>query len=249
MCTDANKELLIGYVYDELPLEEQRAFKTHLAACEGCRTEVAALRDVRDDLLAWAPPECRELPSSWADAQRLPEPMARLRAWAPAFALAAAAMLLLAVSASIANLEVRYDAEGLVIRTGHPSTVEQPAVASAAMPAVTAADLAQLEDRLRRTFNEPAAVSGMQPAALTSTNPQLTRDMRRLIEESERRVRQEMATRLLDIYNEWDATRRADVLRLQQVMNLMEQRTGVDLANQRNELNRLMLASQGQGQK
>ena len=184
--------------------------------------------------------------------------MDHIRSWAPAFGLAAAATLVLAAAASIANLEVRYDDQGLVVRTGRTAPGADAASNAQAVPAtalevspasVTADDLVELETRLRRTFDEPAARVPLQAAGLSSNSPQLTREMRRLIEESERRVQQEMATRLLDIYNEWDATRRADMLRMQQIMNVMERRTGVDLANQRNELNRLMLASQGQGQK
>ena len=66
MCTDAYKESLIGFVYEELPFEEQRAIEAHLSVCAPCRDEVMGLRAVRQDLLAWAPPECRDMPSSWA---------------------------------------------------------------------------------------------------------------------------------------------------------------------------------------
>ena len=38
--------------------------------------------------------------------------------WKPALGLAAAAVLVLAVASAIANLEVKYDANGLVVRTG-----------------------------------------------------------------------------------------------------------------------------------
>src|SRR5688572_23154741 len=136
MCTDAYKESLIAFVYGELPRDEQRAFDAHLSACAACRDEVAGLRAVRDDLLAWAPPECRDLPSSWAVEPRAAvTPMDRMRSWAPAFGLAAAATLVLAAAASIANLEVRYDDQGLAVRTGRVAAVtavqQQPATAAA----------------------------------------------------------------------------------------------------------------------
>jgi anti-sigma factor RsiW len=253
MCTDANRDSLIAFVYGELPRDEQRAFETHLAACAPCRDEVAGLRAVRDDLLAWAPPECRDLPSSWAEAPRLVQtPMERMRAWAPAFGLAAAAMLVLAVSASIANLEVRYDAQGLVVRTGRSAAQDAPVPAAVNASSVTASDLAALEARLRTTFSSYESAQphpSLRTVALSSDNPQLTRGMRRLIEESEQRVRDEMARRLLDIYSEWDATRRADMLHVQSVVNQAQSRTGADIAQQREMINRLMLVSQGQGQK
>lgn len=254
MCTDAYKESLIAFVYGELPRDEQRAFEAHLAACAACRDEVSGLRAVRDDLLAWAPPECRDLPSSWAEAPRVARPADRLRAWAPAFALAAAATLVLAAAASLANLEVRYDAQGLVVRTGRAEAApaaerERALQASLPQTSVTAGDLVELESRLRRTFDESAPRPSVQTAGLSSNNPQLTRDMRRLIDESEQRVRQEMATRLLDIYNEWHATRSADMMRMQQAMGQVQNRTGTEMAQTRAALDRLILVSQGQGQK
>lgn len=257
MCTDAYKESLIAFVYGELPRDEQRAFEGHLSSCAACRDEVSGLRAVRDDLLAWAPPECRDLPSSWAVEPRATvTPMDRMRSWAPAFGLAAAATLVLAAAASIANLEVRYDEQGFAVRTGRAAATPAPQLA--AVPAqdqsitpvsITADDLVELETRLRRSFDEAASRPLVQNVGLSSNNPQLTREVRRLIEEAENRVRQEMAAQLISIDNEWNARRMGDYQRLQQAIGLVERRTGVDLATQRNELNRLILASQGQGQK
>lgn len=270
MCTDSLRDSLVGFLYGELTPEEQRAFDAHLRACGPCRVEVAELRAVRDDLLAWAPPECQELPSSWtAGVAVAPAPMDRLRAWAPAFGLAAAAMLVLAVSAAIANLEVRYGAEGLVVRTGRaaaPAPIQETAaptrqtaafapaagdrqaqaVTAADLAPVTAHDLAALEARLLQTFSDDAPRARLQTAGLSSDNPQLSREVRRLIEESERRTRQEMAAKMLDIYSEWDNSRRSDLMRVQQMLGQAQSRTGVDLAQQREMLNRLMLVSQGQ---
>lgn len=257
MCTEGTThDTLIAFLYGELPAADARAFETHMRACEPCRADVAALRAVRDDLLAWAPPECNELPSSWAAAPvAAPAPMARMRAWMPAFGLAAAAMLLLAVSASIANLEIRYDAQGLVVRTGRAAAAapaSQQALgapaAPAAAPGVTPDDLAALERRVMQTFAaaDTRARTGMQTVALSSDNPQLSREVRRLIEESERRTRQEMADRFLTIVADFEGHRRADMLRVSQAIGQMQSRTGAELAQTRDALGRLMLVSQGQ---
>ena len=259
MCTENNTESIVGYLYGELASSEQRAFESHLKTCAACRDEVAALRGVRDDLLAWAPPECRDLPSSWTDAPIVAvTPMARVRAWMPAFGLAAAAMLVLAVSAAIANIEIRYDANGFAVRTGRTaagpadaapstqvaSTASVPGVASSA--AVTPDDLAALEQRVMQTFAASNTTRlGTQTVALTSDNPQLSREVRRLIEESERRTREEMANRFLAIVSDFEGYRRADMLRVQQVVNQIQSRTSSDLAQTR-EAVRLMLASQNQ---
>ena len=258
MCNDNLRESLVGYLYGELAVDEQRAFETHLKACEACRGEIAELRSVRDDLLAWAPPECRELPSSWAVAPApAVAPMARLRGWMPAFGLAAAAMLVLAVSAAIANLEIRYDANGLVVRTGRtPSgpanaTAQTADLARVSVPGVessapiTSADLSALEQRVLASFATSASNTriGTQTMALTSDNPQLSREVRRLIEESERRTRQEMANRFLEIVTDFEGHRRADMMRVQQVVQQGQSRTNAELAQTREAL-RLLLANQ-----
>jgi hypothetical protein len=251
MCTDSVKESLVGYLYSELAPEEQRTFEAHLKSCAACRAEVAALRSVRDDLLAWAPPECRELPSSWADVPAAsPAPMARLRAWMPAFGLAAAAMLVLAVSAAIANVEIRYDSNGLVVRAGRtaPETASQKidALATApAAPAVTAADLSELERRVMQSFAASSTRQGMQTVALTSDNPQLSREVRRLIEQSEERGRQEMANRFLEIVQDFEGHRRADMLRVQQAIQQGQRSTGAELTQMREAL-RAVMAAQNQ---
>jgi hypothetical protein len=255
MCNDNLRESLVGYLYGELAIDEQRAFETHLKACAACRTEVAELRAVRDDLLAWAPPECRELPSSWADAPvAAATPMARLRGWMPAFGLAAAAMLVLAVSAAIANLEIRYDANGLVVRTGRApagpaASASSGEIAKATVPGVesiapvTSADLSALEQRVLASFAASNTRIGAQTVALTSDNPQLSREVRRLIEESERRTRQEMANRFLELVTDFEGHRSADMMRVQQLVQQGQNRTNAELAQTR-EAVRLMLASQ-----
>lgn len=256
MC-EAKHESLVGCLYGELTSDEQRSFDAHLATCEECRGELKALRRVRDDLVSWAPPECRDLPSSWAVAPAPPAPMARLTAWAPAFALAAAAMLVLAAAASIANLEVRYDDQGFVVRTGRPAAAETvlvaapaPETASArdAAPVnasfVTAEELAAFEARLKASFSNAPA----QAVSLSSANTQLPADVRRLIEASEERTRNEMATRFLDIVSDFEGHRRADMLRVQQALGQLQRTSGAEAAQTRDIVNRLMLASSGQQQ-
>lgn len=261
MCTDANNESLVGYLYGELTPEEQRAYDGHLATCAECRGELVALRAVRDDLVSWAPPECRDLPSSWAVAPAPPAPMARLAAWAPAFGLAAAAMLVLAASASIANLEVRYDSEGFAIRAGRAAeapvaarTSALPAVEAAPVNAsvtsgasfVTAEELAAFEARLRASFSAPGAA--VQTASVSSSTPQLPAEVRRLIEASEERTRSEMAARFLDIVSDFEGHRRTDMLRVQQALGQLQRTSGAEAAQTRDIVNRLMLVSSGQQQ-
>ena len=52
-----DKELLVGYLYDELAPAERSKFEAHLFACPDCREEIAALRATRAHLAQWTPPE------------------------------------------------------------------------------------------------------------------------------------------------------------------------------------------------
>src|SRR6476659_6850372 len=87
--------VLVAYLYDDIDRGERVAFETHITTCLPCRSELAEMRAVRASL----------------------EP----RAWwhqVPVWAQVAAAMLVLGLSASIANLDVRYGAGGLNVTTG-----------------------------------------------------------------------------------------------------------------------------------
>src|SRR5688572_15189038 len=110
-----SKELIVGYVYGEVPPDERGAFETHLAACVDCRTEIEELRATRTHLSLWAPPEpdlgFRVIRGGAAPAPALPR-----RRLMPAFAFAAAAVIVLAAAAAIANLEVQYS--GVTVRAG-----------------------------------------------------------------------------------------------------------------------------------
>jgi anti-sigma factor RsiW len=51
-----SKDLLVGYLYDELETSERRAFEAHLLSCGECRDELAGLRATRGQIAAWTPP-------------------------------------------------------------------------------------------------------------------------------------------------------------------------------------------------
>ncbi len=114
LCGYANRdETIVAFLYDELEPGERRDFKAHLLTCTVCRDEVAGLRAVRTQLARWEPPALTSLQS--------PVPVTSRPPWwqaVPAWAQVAAALLVMGVSAGIANLDVRYDQNGLSITTG-----------------------------------------------------------------------------------------------------------------------------------
>jgi anti-sigma factor RsiW len=213
-----DKELLLGYLYDDLAASERQAFDAHLATCVECRDELVGLRGTRVHLAAWAPPE----PDLGFEIVRGPKPSPARGAWwrlSPAWGLAAAAMLTLGATAAIANLEVRVGAEGLVVRTGW----SRPAAVSADQSAATvqtASAVQRVEARMKELEGQLAA---RQPATVTTANAanpnrmsdaEVARLVRQLVDESEQRQQGMLATKILQVNRDIEAARRNDVDRL-----------------------------------
>jgi hypothetical protein len=137
---------IVAFLYDDADesLAERARFDTHLERCARCQTDIAAFKGVRAQLARWSPPEpvfaitnpqlsanpqsfvkpqSSANPQSSADPQSNPQSAIHnpQSAWwraVPAWAQVAAALLFLGVSAGIANLDIRYDHDGLSVRTG-----------------------------------------------------------------------------------------------------------------------------------
>lgn len=162
MCDE--RERLIEYVYGEGdPVVRQRV-ETHVAECHLCRAEVAGLRRVRDELLAWDVPKHEPI---WRPVAV--EPAVPPRRAVPVWALATAASAIFA-----AGLAGGIATRGwMAPEAGVPSAVV--ATAEPAMPpaaAVTSDDLARLEavilERVRNEMSEQirlATLAEPPPAA------------------------------------------------------------------------------------
>lgn len=239
-CDDSRmKEALVALLYDELDAGERADIEAHLASCAACRQEASALRALRLELPAWTPPE-RELGFAIVDRTARSERVTR-SAWAlPAWGLAAAAALVLAAGAAIANLDVSYGNDGFRVRTGWSRSDGEPAPATVA-PAQSAewrAELAGLERRLR-------AELGGGPVRTASSTPRsdsedVLRRVQTLIGQSEARQQRELALRLAQVLNDFDRQRQTDLVRIQQGFGQLERSTAVD----RELLNQFVRVSQ-----
>jgi len=133
------RERLIGYVYDECEPGERAQVQEHLESCATCRTEIAALRSVRDDLQTWQIPDHE---SVWRPFAPAPAP-----AWwsqVPRWAVAAAAGAVIVSGAAGGAL-----ASAVMSRS-------QPVLAAAGVtqagPVLTHRDLDELERRIDAKF-------------------------------------------------------------------------------------------------
>ena len=218
-----NQDLLVGYLYDDLAPEARAAFDAHLRVCAGCRQDVAALRSTREHLAAWAPPE-PDL--GFQIVRHVVEPRAKVvpfrTRWMPAFGFAAAAVLVLAVASAIANVEVRYDNDGLVVRTGWatapvapvpaPAQSEGAQLVNARVNAVPA-DFAAVEQRLRTM---EAAIAARPASPTRTADAELLRQVRAIVRDAEVRQDAALNQRLLQVWQDFEKVRRAEMAMLQQ---------------------------------
>ena len=245
MCNSS--ELIVGYLYDELEDNERRSFDAHLSVCEECRSEVAGLKATRSHLSLWAPPQPEfafRIVRDHAPAKVLPM---RSR-WKPALGLAAAAVLVLAVASAIANLEVKYDANGLVVRTGWARSDGDTAQNGLSarpgnvglQPAST--EFQALDRRLREL--EVAAASqtsagGVQTASARMDDAEMLRRVRQIVDEAQSRQQTVVAQQLLQVVRDFDRQRATDLAAIQQGLGTYQGLTNVEIAQQRDMLNQL----------
>jgi putative zinc finger protein len=243
-------QALVAFLYDEIDPSTRASFEAHLATCAQCRGELSALRGLRPTLRRWAPPEPAK-PFVYGATGRFPgvgSVWSRLRD-IPAWAQVAAAMLFLGVGAGVANLDVRYDPQGLSIRTGWSRPVSPAAAAPPAGSAPWHAELAALEDRLRgelgRSQPSPLLIAAQaQRPAPSLSDIDVLRRVRALIDESERRQQRELALRVADVMRDVDSQRRADLSKIDRNLGAIQNNTGVEVMKQRELLNYLVRASQ-----
>ncbi len=274
-------ETLIAFLYDDIDAAARAAFEAHVSACAACREELDSLRGVRQRLAEWAPPErvaavdSRQFTVertstrlvSTVDSRATSQPStvnSRLSTPAkslwlpdvPAWAQVAAAMLILGVAAGIANFDIRYDQNGLVVRTGwsKSTTVEEPAPparAAGATPSdgVTRAELVALEQRLRtevrtlQTDAHAATAADTQPVR-AGADGDVMRRVRVMLDENDKRYQRELALRIGEVLRDVNAQRQADLVRIDRSLGAVENNLGVEVLKQRERVNYLLRVNQ-----
>jgi anti-sigma factor RsiW len=265
ICTYDNRDdLLVAYLYDEIDAADRGAFSAHLSGCGRCTRELAALRGVRTTLSTWAPPEPRVVmnyeprtpsgePGATGDEGRSDDRRGRTRSWhdVPGWAQVVAALLVLGVSAGIANVEVRRDSAGWTLRTGWSKIPAQNAAPAPAAASSTPwrADLAALERQLRTEFQPMSSAARAVPAAAptsTMSDAELQRRVRAIISESERRQESELALRVAEVVKDVNAQRQSDLLKIDRSLGIIQSSNYGEQMKQRELVNYLLKVSQKQ---
>ena len=244
-----SKELLVGYLYDDLDGAERQAFDGHLVACPECRNELAGLRATRGQIAAWAPPE----PDLGLRMVRggAPPPPSRARL-APAWGLAAAAALVLAASAAIANVEIRYGGDGLTVRTGWaraaalaaaPPSQVQAASTGAGSVAAAREDFEAVDRRLRELETRLRQAPAQAAAGPMMTDAELLKRVRQYVSDAESRQQREVALQMAQMFRDFDRQRRTDLALIQQGLVQNQGMTNAELATTRDLVNQLVRVS------
>ena len=232
----------MAYLYDDIEPAARARFEQHLAACERCRVELRSLSGVRAQLARWAPPEPNIARAAGGPSLPAAVAPAAARSWwrdIPAWAQVAAALLVFGVSAGIANLEVRYDENGVTVRTGWsrraPAAARSSAPAPTAEPGARQSDLTALERQLRAEIH--SALPAAMPARASANDAELLRRVRTMIEESERRQQNELALRVGETIAEMNAKRLADASQFRKTIRETEYKVGAEIVKTRASLN------------
>jgi hypothetical protein len=227
-------EILIGYLYDDIDPAERAAFDRHLAVCAECRYELGQLGLVRERLEQWTPPEpafladSRPVVDGRTPARVLPGPRPVKRFDIPVWAQVAAAMLIVGLSAGLANLRITYDDAGLSVTTGWMRTPPAPAPAPVSPvpdPTPWKADLAALEEALRGEMGRTAT----QPVSARPDDAETLRRVRALIDESEKRQQRELSLRVAEMSNDMRVQRTNDLRNIGRNLTEIQTTTGAEL--------------------
>lgn len=250
-CDD--KATLVAYLYNEIDDADRRRVEEHLRECAACESEVGALAGVRTELTQWAAPNAElgfTIVRSGASQKTKDAPPAtvlRPAQWwntVPVWAQAVAAILVLAVSAAIANVQVKSGPDGLVVSTGWMTPAAAAATAAPAASTDPGSEqwrtaLIALETQLREEIRANRETGAVRAASRSEVDDATVNRVRALLEASETRQQRELALRVTQLARDMDIQRRADLLRVEQAIG----HTGVEMAKQRQTLNYMIRAS------
>jgi hypothetical protein len=241
---------LVAYLYDDIEPAERVAFETHVMSCLACRAEIAEMRGVRSTLAHWNAPAPRSLQSPVTSRQP------RVAWWqgVPVWAQAAAAMLVLGVSASIANLDIRYDrGHGVNVTTGWSKPVAQTPQTPPQTPVADAApwraELAAMRDELQtemraQAANARAASTSAAPVSkVAAMDADVLKRVGAMIDQSEKRQEQQLALHLVQLQKDISAQRSSDVRRTNQLLHDVMNTYGDEIAKQQRQINYLLPAA------
>jgi len=235
---------LVAYLYDECAPSEQALIAAHLKGCANCAREIDALSATRRSLAAWTPPELalgfritRE--DELYPAKVLEPKIAWWRAPLPAWAQAAAALVIFGVGLSVGsarNSATEPPAAPVPTTVAAVPVSTPPAAASASRD-----DLAQLEARFKAELTQIRSSSNTATPVVThGSDEALIAQVKTLLEQSEENQRRDFTVRMVDLAGNIETQRRVDLASVRQQIGLQQGAIGTELRQQREVLGRLV---------
>ncbi len=230
---------LVSSLYDDgdVGAAERVAFEAHVTTCLDCRSELADLRGVRTTLGDWVAPDAARAGSRQSS---VISRQSRGTWWhhVPVWAQVAAAVLVLGVSASIANLHIRYGRDGLNVTTGWSKPAVQPA-----QDAPWRAELASMRQQLQSEMRVQAASARAASAPPQTSDADVLRRVRLMLDESEKNQQKELALRLTQLQVDVNAQLDADRRRLNDNFRDVTNTYNKQILRQQQQINYLLPAS------
>jgi putative zinc finger protein len=225
-----SEESLVDYLYDEGDPAERLKVARHLQDCAACSVTVLEMQSVRGLLSEWTPPPVQlgfKIVSADEDVPVAPrQDWWRVGAGWPAWAKAAAGVLVFAAGMAVSQLSVEYGSGALTVRARSAGPVAtSSAVGDIMLPAMPVSER-------ESPSNPPLDLAGLESRLKT------------MIDKSEGRQQRALALRLSELVQDFDTQRRADMLNVEQNFGQLEGQTGAEVAQQRELLNSLVKVSQ-----
>ena len=218
---------LVAYLYEEGEPEIREVIAAHLTRCTACSSEIDGLRWTRGTLQSWVPPVAEltfQMP--------VPTPEPRLPWWRaplPAWAQAAAAVLIFGVGLSVGLARGDVNAP-----PQEPSP--QPVATTNDTPSRT--DLSRLEQRLRAEMAQMRTTAAT-PVRQASSEDDVMKKVEALVAQSEERQRREFTLRSVEMAREFEAQRRIDMATVRETVGQFQGVAGTEIRQQREAIDRI----------
>jgi anti-sigma factor RsiW len=229
--THISEESLVDYLYDEGDPAERLKVARHLQDCAACSVTVLEMQSVRGLLSEWKPPPVQlgfKIVSADEDVPAAPR-WWRVGAGWPAWAKAAAGVLVFAAGMAVSQLSVEYGGGALTVRVRPAGSVATAStVGDIMLPPMAVMPVSESGN----PSNPPLDLTGLESRLKT------------MIDQSEGRQQRALALRLTELVQDVETQRRADMLNVEQNFGQLEGQTGAEVAQQRELLNSLVKVSQ-----
>ena len=199
---------LVAYLYDECEPGERELIAAHITRCATCASEIETLGATRRTLAAWTPPEMalgfqitraeQSEPAVNQPARILQPKIAWWRAPLPAWAQAAAAVVIFAAGVSIGVAR-----NATTEQTSSRAAGLNPQATNATATSVSRQELAELEQRLRAEMSQVRTASSVAPVPARSADAVMS-DVKALIDQSNAEQNRDFTLRLVELASDFD---------------------------------------------